>query len=228
ILAAILQPPDPVSAAEPLAAEPPKPLRVLLAEDNAVNQLYAATLLQQAGHHVCVARSGREALAAFEREPFDLARMDIEMPEIAGCCEPAAIRRREHGTGRHLPILALTAHAVKGFREQCLSAGMDGYLSKPVRAQDLLDTVARTVELQPGSGEWKRVGAEVPKHAARLNPSRSDILRVASAQRAPFDRAAALARVEGNAKMFHILIDSYLKEAPAVQANLRRAIEQRH
>ena len=78
------------------------------------------------------------------------------------------IRKHEQVTGRHLPILALTAHAVKGFREQCLAAGMDGYLSKPVRAQDLLDTVARTADLGPGSGEWKLLGADAPKHAARL------------------------------------------------------------
>src|SRR5207237_3984261 len=125
----------------PVDAKPStvKPLRILLAEDNAVNQLYAATLLQQSGHFVRVTRNGKEAVAAFEREPFDLALMDIEMPEMDGFAATAAIRQREGTTGGRLPILALTAHAVKGFREQCLAAGMDGYLPKPVRAQDLLD-----------------------------------------------------------------------------------------
>jgi two-component system, sensor histidine kinase and response regulator len=114
-------------------------LRVLVAEDNAVNQRLARRLLEKRGHHVVVAANGREALEAIEAHTFDLVLMDVQMPDLDGFEATAALRAREAGRGLHLPVIALTAHAMKGDRERCLAAGMDGYLSKPIRPQELDD-----------------------------------------------------------------------------------------
>jgi CheY-like chemotaxis protein len=119
------------------ARDPAAFLHVLLAEDNAVNQRLAVRLLEKRGHRVSVACNGREALNALEKETFDLVFMDVQMPEMDGLEATAAIREREKNTGLHQPIIALTAHAMKGDREKCLTAGMDGYLTKPIRPADL-------------------------------------------------------------------------------------------
>ncbi|HEV2420013.1 MAG TPA: response regulator [Terriglobia bacterium] len=116
-------------------------LRVLLTEDNLVNQKLAVKLLEKQGHKVVVANNGREALAALDKEKFDLVLMDVQMPVMGGFEATGAIREREKATGAHMPIIAMTAHAMKGDREKCLEAGMDGYVSKPVNVQDLLDAI---------------------------------------------------------------------------------------
>jgi signal transduction histidine kinase/DNA-binding response OmpR family regulator len=137
------------------ARDPGASLRVLLAEDNPVNQLLAMRLLEKRGHRVTVAANGREALAALEKESYDLVFMDVQMPEMDGLEATIAIREKEKGGANHLPVIALTAHAMKGDQERCMQAGMDGYLSKPVRAQELdelLDKhVARRMELTVAS-----------------------------------------------------------------------------
>jgi len=118
-------------------------LRVLLAEDNAVNQKLASRLLEKQGHHVTVAPNGHEALAALDRESFDAVLMDVQMPEMDGFETTAAIRARERDTGRHLPIIAMTAHAMQGDRERCLAAGMDSYISKPIKARELIELLEK-------------------------------------------------------------------------------------
>jgi signal transduction histidine kinase/DNA-binding response OmpR family regulator len=132
------------------AREPGSSLRVLLAEDNLVNQRLAVRLLEKRGHRVVVAATGLQALKALEKEKFDLVLMDVQMPEMDGLEATAAIRKREKGTGHHQAVVALTAHAMKGDREKCLAGGMDGYLTKPIRPNDLdqlLDKyVARRME----------------------------------------------------------------------------------
>jgi CheY-like chemotaxis protein len=117
------------------------PLRVLLAEDNPVNRTLAVRLLEREGYQLMVTCDGREALAAFEANPFDLALVDIQMPEIDGFEVTAAIRRHEALHGGHLPIIAMTAHAMKGDAEHCLAAGMDGYVSKPIVAGRLFEEI---------------------------------------------------------------------------------------
>jgi len=112
-------------------------IRVLLAEDNAVNQKLAARLLEKRGYSVTVTANGSEALAALEKANFDLVLMDVQMPEMDGFEATAAIREREKTSGGHLTIIAMTAHAMQGDREQCLAAGMDGYISKPIKAEEL-------------------------------------------------------------------------------------------
>ena len=119
------------------------PLHILLAEDNAVNQRVARRILEKAGHQVAVAENGIAALRMLEEQIFDLVLMDVQMPEMGGFEATARIREMETASGRHIPILAMTAHAMAGDRERCLDAGMDNYLSKPVAASTLLELVAR-------------------------------------------------------------------------------------
>jgi signal transduction histidine kinase/DNA-binding response OmpR family regulator len=128
----------------PAAPEPTlRPLQILLAEDNPVNQMVAVAILSKRGHVVRVAPNGREALQALERERFDLVLMDLQMPVMGGFEATAAIRALEKARGGHLPIIALTAHAMKGDRELCLAAGMDGYLTKPIKPLVLIQEVER-------------------------------------------------------------------------------------
>jgi len=117
------------------------PLQILLAEDSFVNQKLAVGLLEKYGHTVVVANHGREAIAAVQSREFDLILMDVEMPEMDGFEATAAIRAWENETGTHIPIVAMTAHAMKGDRERCLEAGMDDYVAKPIRAKQLFDTI---------------------------------------------------------------------------------------
>jgi signal transduction histidine kinase/CheY-like chemotaxis protein len=118
-------------------------LRVLLAEDNKVNQLLATRLLEKRGHQVVTAPDGRVAIALLDREHFDLVLMDVQMPEIDGFEATALIRAKELITGEHVPIIALTAHSMKGDRERCLAAGMDGYISKPFEPKAFFEEVER-------------------------------------------------------------------------------------
>jgi two-component system, sensor histidine kinase and response regulator len=142
---------DEGDAKEPVARPPtdPRQLRVLLVDDNRINQAVGTRLMQRDGHLVTVAGSGEEALAILEREMFDVCLMDIQMPGMDGLEATAKLRQREKQTGRRLPVIALTAHAMKGDRERCLDAGMDSYLSKPVRAEELRMALAELAILKP-------------------------------------------------------------------------------
>lgn len=120
--------------------------RILLAEDNFVNQSLATRLLEKQGYTVAVAQNGYEALAAFEREKFDLVLMDVQMPEMDGLEATAAIRKKENATGTRLPIVAMTAHAMKGDEDRCLMAGMDGYITKPISPKTLFDALEKHLD----------------------------------------------------------------------------------
>jgi two-component system, sensor histidine kinase and response regulator len=146
-----------VTSREEQPAKTPQtaPLRILLAEDNSVNQRLATRMLEKEGHLVVVAANGKEAMTAWLNQPFDLILMDMQMPEMDGFQATSAIRRVEAASNSHIPIIAVTAHAMAGDRERCLTAGMDDYLSKPLRKGDLLEIIARhtkpsdTLELSP-------------------------------------------------------------------------------
>jgi CheY-like chemotaxis protein len=155
----VAETPAEASSAAASAAEPggmgtaevatPSPLRVLLVEDNPVNQKVAAMLLRKRGHHVHLANDGIEALEAIERGPFDVVLMDIQMPRMGGLEATGLIRERERATGGHLPIVALTALAMRGDAEKFLEAGMDGYVTKPIAASDLLQALAQVLAKYP-------------------------------------------------------------------------------
>ncbi|MEO8049212.1 MAG: response regulator [Acidobacteriota bacterium] len=119
--------------------------RILLTEDNVVNQRVALRILEKAGHIVTVAENGKTALRTLEGQTFDLILMDVQMPEMGGFEATALIREKEKRTGQHIPIVAMTAHAMSGDRERCINAGMDDYLAKPVSASALLELIAQYV-----------------------------------------------------------------------------------
>jgi signal transduction histidine kinase/ActR/RegA family two-component response regulator len=125
------------------ALQPQRSLRILLAEDNLINQKVACRLLEKQGHQVVVACNGREALSILERELFDLALLDVQMPEVDGLETARAIRARERNGVVHMPLIAVTAHAMNGDRERCLEAGMDGYLTKPIQLEQLFTAIER-------------------------------------------------------------------------------------
>jgi TMAO reductase system sensor TorS len=141
-----------LAAAAPAQAAPPPEvaapgsggaLRVLLAEDNLVNRQLVVRLLEKRGHRVDTAENGREACEAFHRQSYDVILMDVQMPEMTGIEATAAIREAERGTGHHIPIIAMTAHAMNGDRERFLTSGMDGYISKPILVKDLTDALEK-------------------------------------------------------------------------------------
>ncbi len=131
--------------------EAKKRARILLAEDNAVNRPLARRLLEKRAYTVGVAANRREALAALEKEDFDVILMDVQMPEMDGFEATGKIRELEKQTSKHIPIIAMTAHALKGDEERCLEAGMDGYVSKPIRTNELYAVLERVVKKEEGS-----------------------------------------------------------------------------
>jgi signal transduction histidine kinase/DNA-binding response OmpR family regulator len=142
------------------ARDPNYSLKVLLAEDNPVNRLLAVRLLEKRGHKVTVAGNGLEALAALKKESFDVVFMDVQMPEMDGYEATAAIRETEKNSERHQQVIALTAHAMKGDRERCLAAGMDGYLSKPIRSQELDEILEELLTRRQGTPDAMEIAGQ--------------------------------------------------------------------
>jgi CheY-like chemotaxis protein len=178
-------------------------LRVLVAEDNATNQKLVSAMLDQQGHAVTLVGDGRLAVERAIQEPFDLILMDVQMPEMSGLEATAAIRTHEEGTGRHVPIVALTARAMAGDREQCLAAGMDAYVSKPVRAAELFAAIDSVLAGTPGAA----------RSAATAPPATSSV-----------DVTALLAGFGGNADLVAEVIEVFLADAPEMIARLRTAV----
>jgi len=138
--------PPPLITRYSLRESQPK-LHILLAEDNTVNQLLAARLIEKRGHTVTIVGNGRDALAALEKQSFDVVLMDVQMPDMDGFEATAEIRSKEKTTGQHLPIIAMTAYAMRGDRERCLAAGMDDYISKPIRPDELFRMIYSCTQL---------------------------------------------------------------------------------
>jgi two-component system, sensor histidine kinase and response regulator len=147
------------------AAEPVESLAILVAEDNAVNQRRAVRLLEKRGHRVAVAANGQEALDALSRNSFDLALIDGQMPEMEGPTATSILREREHARGgdTHVTVFALTAHAMRGDQDRCLAAGMDGYLTKPIRHQELDDVLAHQLNARNKPSRSTRVPETIPR-----------------------------------------------------------------
>ncbi len=196
--------------ASPAVRPAARPLRVVLAEDNVVNQGLAVRLLQKRGHTVAVAANGRELLETldqFGHDAFDMVLMDVQMPEMGGFEATAAIRTLEKKLGKHLPIIAMTAHALKGDRERCLEGGMDGYVSKPVRASELFAEIERHV-----NGDAAPTADSVA--AANSAPAAAEIL----------DRESLLERVEGDFELLTEMIGLFQEDCPRLLAAIREAV----
>jgi len=150
--------------------DPANSLNILLAEDNAVNQKLAGRLFEKRGHHVTVVCNGRDALSALEKESFDLVLMDVQMPEMDGLEAIRLLREKEKASGHRQPVVAMTALVMKGDRERCIEAGMDGYLSKPIRAHELDEVLENYLARgsQGVAGSESAVAAEPPVIAAEL------------------------------------------------------------
>jgi len=195
-------------AAQPPATQSsPSGLRILLAEDNPVNQKLALRLLRKRGHEVTVVDNGRDALRAVANSPFDLVLMDVQMPEMDGLEATRAIRSEEQGTDRHIPIVAMTAHAMKGDRERCLGAGMDEYLAKPIHGAQL-DAVLQRV---------------VPAPVDAASPPGNDDPG-AEADPAVFDREEVLARFDDDLELLRELATDFLELAPQLVRDIRKAV----
>jgi two-component system sensor histidine kinase/response regulator len=179
-------------------------MNVLLAEDNAVNRLVAIGILKKQGHLVEVAGDGRAAVELFATKPFDVVLMDVQMPEMDGLEATAEIRRREEGTGKHVPIIALTAHALPEDRERCLRAGMDGYLAKPFSAQDLFATIGKVLPYS----------LVVADHESATKPT------------GIFDKAALLTRLGSDRELRKEVLDAFLAECPRMVAATRLSISE--
>jgi len=191
---------------------PARPLRILLAEDTPVNQRLAVTLLEDRGHAVVVASHGREALDRLGESEFDLVLMDVQMPVMDGFQATAAIRAAEAGTGRHVPVYAMTAHAMKGDRERCLAAGMDGYISKPIRPDRFLAAVEGRAAADGPEAEAGGAGASGVGDGDG-----------GPAPPAVFDLDGALARARGKRALVAEMAGLFLDECPALLADIRAA-----
>jgi two-component system, sensor histidine kinase and response regulator len=180
-----------------------RPLRVLLAEDSLVNQRLAVGLLEKYGHTVVVACHGREAVATLQSQSFDVILMDVQMPEMDGFEATVAVRDQEKRTGHHIPIVAMTAHAMKGDRERCLAAGMDGYVSKPIRAAQLLQVIESVL----APHEETTATSDSP-------PTDKSVV----------DWFEALEATEGDRDLLLITVEAFLEESPRLLATIRDAI----
>jgi PAS domain S-box-containing protein len=196
------------------------PLKILLAEDNATNQLLAIRLLERRGHRVIVAVNGKEAVAAVECEPFDLVLMDVQMPELDGYDATKQIRHREKTAGGHVPIIAMTAHVLKGDRERCLEAGMDDYVAKPLRANELWQAFAKIAPKMPSPLQAPVVAPAAPPAPNRLPATHGELLDGALV----LDKTSALARVEGNADLLKDLVEMFNSDWPQLMTDIRAAV----
>jgi PAS domain S-box-containing protein len=178
-------------------------LRVLVAEDNEVNQLVVRRIFEKLGHKVTVVGNGREALSAVQSQQFDLVTMDVQMPEMDGFDATKAIRAWEEKTGGHVPIVAMTAHAMKGDSERCIAVGMDGYVSKPIRAQELEKAISQVLIAHKAG---KATGS-LPEGANTL-----------------IDQQALLAAVDGDRRLLRQLARLFLADYPRNLAQIKNAL----
>jgi CheY-like chemotaxis protein/HPt (histidine-containing phosphotransfer) domain-containing protein len=187
--------PMPIVTRHSVSEDQKRRMRILLAEDNMINQELAMGLLKKIGYQGDAVANGKEVLSALEKVPYDLILMDVQMPEMDGFEATAVIRRKERENGRHIPIIAMTAHAMKGDRERCLEAGMDDYLTKPIQPKELIEVIKRRADHR-GSGEM-----EVPS----VEPTKEEEV---------FDKSGFLERLGGDESLFNKLLSMFLDDAP--------------
>jgi PAS domain S-box-containing protein len=196
-----------LDAGGPAPSQQKRPgLEVLLVEDNRVNQMLVLCLLEKQGHHIETAQNGKEALAALQKQHFDLVLMDVQMPEMDGFEATKAIRVAETQSRTHVPIIAMTAHAMKGDRERCLEMGMDGYVAKPIQSEELTNAIDRLF----------------PLRAAEVSSSHPP-----TAPTGALDRTTLLARVGGREDRLRRIAAVFLEESARLMVEIRAALDQR-
>jgi CheY-like chemotaxis protein/HPt (histidine-containing phosphotransfer) domain-containing protein len=202
--------PQPNTTAWRKPVSPVDGLYILVAEDNHVNQTVAVRILGKMGHSAVVANNGQEVLSLLAQQSFDLVLMDIQMPEMDGLTATKKIREGELQSHSHMPIIAMTAHAMKGDRERCLEGGMDGYVSKPIVGKELEEAIASAVKSRSDTGD--RVTNEIPKGNAPPNGT------------PVWDAGQVLKRLGGDEKLFYEVVQIFLEETPKNLDGLRQAI----
>jgi CheY-like chemotaxis protein len=221
-------------------------LHILLAEDKLVNQEVAVTLLTSWGHTVVVANNGEEALAAWATDSFDLVLMDVQMPKMDGLEATATIRTKEKETGNHIPIIAITAHVMKGDRQRCLEAGMDNYIPKPIDPKKLFEFIEQIIQTPTlnlkGALEEKyprkeqtpssvKVETDVfKKEAEKLTnlPASSEIEKKESTNQSDhpvLDKDAIMVHVDGNMQLLKRMIAGFLEDCPRITSDIRQALD---
>jgi CheY-like chemotaxis protein len=194
--------PDPAADTQPqVIRAPSRPLKILVAEDTPFNQKFILRLLASWKHQTVLVENGRQALEAFQRDNFDIVLMDVQMPEMDGLETAAVFREREEKFGGHIPIIAMTAHVVKGDRERCLDAGMDEYVSKPIDSDKLFEAIERLTKA-PGSP----------------GPSAPDSILV--------DDEMLLKAFDGDWDFFKEVVDIFLEDYPRLLDNLRTSLNE--
>jgi len=202
---------EPAAPVAPAVATPPRKLQVLLAEDNPVNQRLVVKLMEKQGHSIVVTGTGKEALAALEGGRFDVVLMDVQMPEMGGFEAATIIREREKTTGAHIPIVAMTAHALKGDRERCLESGMDAYVSKPIQSRLLFEAITSVVPtVVPEATGAERPIPEQTRPATEV-----------------FNSEGALAMLDGDTELFGELVKLFMTESDDLLEQIHSALEQR-
>jgi len=230
---------QPAPCADPKAASPAQPaaapagkstygLRILVAEDNLVNQKLTSLLLAKRNHQVTLVDDGEKAVSAFQSQPFDLILMDVQMPVKDGFAAVADIRRLEGGASPRMPIIAMTAHAMKGDRERCLEAGMDGYVSKPIHPQNLFDEIDRCYRQRQAPAKPEGL------HQPTSTPIRIDPPALAAipspngdGDHLAIDWETALHHTAGDRALMRTMIDVFLAESPKMLDEARAAIAAR-
>jgi two-component system, sensor histidine kinase and response regulator len=203
--------PEPVTPPPQNPAAQSKVLHILLAEDNRVNQMVASRILEKMGHTITVANNGAEALALLAAHSFDLVLMDIQMPQMDGLTATKTLRQQETTTRFHLPVVAMTAHAMKGDRERCLQAGMDGYVSKPVNGRDLELAIAKAMNLTSSVTGLKNTSGRQEVQSRTL---------------VTLDFKQMLEQLGGDQNLLQEVIDIFVAQAPTHLETLRCALTQ--
>ncbi len=222
LLDEFFRPPEPVPSSDSFehpknqtfsSSKAERSLRILVVDDHDANRKLATTVLEQRGHYCVEATNGQEAITLWQQQPFDVILMDVRMPEMDGFQATQTIRQKEKATGKHVPIVALTAHAMKGDREKCLAEGMDGYLAKPLRPGELVAMVESLGGLdrtQVMRAEWAS-----PDESKQVAPALE------------YDFQEALRSVDNDQSLLLQQMQFFLKDGPGLVSRIQQAIQQR-
>ena len=216
------RPSDQVTAAP--QEKPARSLRVLLAEDNVVNQMLAVRILEKRGHSVMVAENGEETLGKFETSLVDLVVMDVQMPVMGGCEATVKIREMERETGLHVPVVAMTAHAMKADRERCLEAGMDDHLTKPIQPKEFVRTIERLAAASAASVGTGSVDADPGAHSTTQAETTEEQTHVGFDPEGTFDPARLLETVDDDVEFLRKFVSQFLEDSQSLLGQIRESV----